>query len=327
MKILVRLPNWLGDMVMSTAFISALSTEYPSADIDVIVKKGLESLIDFIPGISKQYIFSKNDWKGLRGVYRFGRKISKKVKYDLFFCLPDSFSSALMGWSTGATQRIGFKKEFRSMFLTRSLRKPSSIHRVDQYVSLLEQFANKKISSRSVQLKTSTVNIPGVIVINFNSEAESRRMPVEKGASILNALIEAMPTRQFVCIGSAKDKNHVDAILEMVPHASMVTNKGGETPTLSDLISVIASGSVMLTTDSGPAHIANAVGVPTVVTFGAGNETNTAPYNKDRLSVLRLGQLSCEPCLKNTCKFGLPKCLELLEVTRIIDSVKNFIAH
>src|SRR5689334_10332394 len=113
MKILVRLPNWLGDMVMSTAFINALRMEYPSADIDVIVKKGLESLIAFIPAINKKYVFSKEDWKGLRGVYRFGKKISREVKYDVFFCLPDSFSSALMGWSTAARRRIGFKKEFR----------------------------------------------------------------------------------------------------------------------------------------------------------------------------------------------------------------------
>jgi ADP-heptose:LPS heptosyltransferase len=151
-------------------------------------------------------------------------------------------------------------------------------------------------------------------------------MPVAKGASILNALIEALPTREFVCIGSVKDKDHVDAILELVPRASMVTNKGGETPTLSDLIGVIASGAVMLTTDSGPAHIANALGVPVVVTFGAGDENSTAPYNKDRLIVLRLGQLPCEPCVKNTCKFGLPKCLEQLDVARIVDSVKNFVA-
>jgi lipopolysaccharide heptosyltransferase II len=311
---------------MSTAFINALRTEYPSADIDVIVKKGLESLISFIPGINRQYIFSKNDWKGLRDVYRFGKRISKEVKYDLFFCLPDSFSSALMGWSIGARQRIGFKKEFRSMFLTGSFQKPSSLHRVDQYVSLLEQFANKKILSRSVLLKTKTVNASDVIIINFNSEAESRRMPVAKGASILNALIEAMPTRQFVCIGSVKDKDHVDAILKLVPRASAVSNKGGETPALSDLIELIASGTAILTTDSGPAHIANALGIPAVVTFGAGDENSTAPYNKDRLVVLRLGQLPCEPCVKNTCKFGLPKCLEQLEVARIVDSVKNFVA-
>jgi ADP-heptose:LPS heptosyltransferase len=200
------------------------------------------------------------------------------------------------------------------------------MHRVDQYVSLLEQFTNRKISSRSVQLKTNKVNIPGVIVINFNSEAESRRMPVAKGASILNALIEAMPTQQFVCIGSVKDKEHVAAILELVPRASMVTNKGGDTPKLSDLINLIASGTVMLTTDSGPAHIANALGVPVVVTFGAGDENSTAPYNKDRLVGLRLGQLPCEPCVKNICKFGLPKCLEHLEVARIVDSVRNFVA-
>ena len=120
MNILVRLPNWLGDMVMSTSFMQTLQTVYPGAATDVIVKKGLDSLVDFIPVINKRYIFSRDEWKGLSGAIRFGRKIKSEKKYDLFFCLPDSFSSAGMGWATGATERIGFKKELRSFFLTKS---------------------------------------------------------------------------------------------------------------------------------------------------------------------------------------------------------------
>ena len=78
----------------------------------------------------------------------------------------------------------------------------------------------------------------------------------------------------------------------------------------------------MLSTDSGPAHLANALGTHTVVLFGAGNEKNTAPYNKEKRSILRLGQLSCEPCEKNVCvRFGTPQCLEQLSSVRIIDTV------
>jgi heptosyltransferase-2 len=86
----------------------------------------------------------------------------------------------------------------------------------------------------------------------------------------------------------------------------------------------MASSKVLLTTDSGPAHVANAAGVPVVVLFGAGNENNTAPYNEKGRSIIRLGKLPCEPCVKNKCVlYGIPKCMELLDDQIIINNVKE----
>ena len=93
MKILLRLPNWLGDVVMSTAFVNAARQVYPGAEIDVIIKKELGGIAALIPGISKIHLFSKQDYKGLGGVYRFGKSL-RAEKYDLFFNLPFSLSSS-----------------------------------------------------------------------------------------------------------------------------------------------------------------------------------------------------------------------------------------
>src|SRR4051812_14351868 len=120
MNILVRLPNWLGDMVMSIGFLRAVQETYPDDEIDVIVKKGLEGLVPFIEGVNGTYIFSREETKGLKGIVVFGRSIKSKKRYDLFFCLPDSFSSALMGKASGAELRVGYKKELRSILLTHS---------------------------------------------------------------------------------------------------------------------------------------------------------------------------------------------------------------
>jgi len=165
------------------------------------------------------------------------------------------------------------------------------------------------------------------IFINFNSEANSRRMPVNKGASIHNSLIKEIPGAEFICTGGLKEKEHIDSILQQVSTTSSIINKAGQTKNLRELIELIASGAAMLTTDSGPAHIANALGVPVVVLFGAGNEMNTGPYNKKCSTVLRLGQLPCEPCVKNICKFGLPKCLEQMDENKIVQAVQNWLVH
>lgn len=311
-------------MVMSTGFINALRKEYPASNIDVIVKKGLEPLTDFIPVINSRYVFDRNEYKGLGGAYRFGRSIRKEKKYDLFFCLPDSFSSAVMGWATGAKQRIGFRKELRSVFLTCSFNRPEKIHRVEEYVSLLTLFTGKP-SSTAVGLERETVVQESRFILNFNSEAVSRRMPVAKGAAILKELIRTYPGDEVVCIGGVKEKLHIDSIIEEAGRPTQVVNMAGQTKNVGELARLIATGKAMLTTDSGPAHVANALGIPSVVLFGAGNENNTSPYNKDGVSVIRLGKLPCEPCVKNRCIYGLPKCLELLDEQVIIKTLGKYL--
>ena len=140
MNILIRLPNWLGDMVMSTAFVQAVKNRFPDAAVDLVVKKGIDFLLDYFPAHGQRYIFSKEEYKGLTGTRKFGKLIKAQKKYDIFFCLPDSFSSAVMGYAAGATERIGYKKEIRSIFLSHAFSKKNKIHRVEEYVDLLTQF-------------------------------------------------------------------------------------------------------------------------------------------------------------------------------------------
>ncbi|MDQ6761948.1 MAG: hypothetical protein M3015_04875, partial [Bacteroidota bacterium] len=142
MKILVRLPNWLGDMVMSVAFMKELEEAFPKAEISVIVKEGLQSLLSYFPKTKHHFIFSKKEYKGLKGAYRFGKIIAAKEKFDLFCCLPESLSAALMGFATGAKTKIGYKKELRNVLLTKAYSKKKNLHRVEEYVDLLNLFLN-----------------------------------------------------------------------------------------------------------------------------------------------------------------------------------------
>src|SRR3954470_18891319 len=135
MKILIRLPNWLGDVVMSTAFVHGVKQLYPDAEVDVIIKKELASIATLIPGINKVHPFSKQEYSGLSGVYHFGKAL-RHLNYDIFFNLPHSLSSAIIAWACGANQRVGFKKEGGFFLLTHSYKKPFNVHRVNEYLSL-----------------------------------------------------------------------------------------------------------------------------------------------------------------------------------------------
>lgn len=319
-NILIRLPNWLGDMVMSTSFVKAVKDTFPHASVDLIAKKGIDFLLDYFPGHHQHFLFDKKNYNGLKGVYRFGKEIGRQKKYDIFFCLPNSFSSAVMGWSSGATIRVGYKKELRSWMLTHSCQKKEGSHRVEEYIDLLRQFTGKEIEAPAVTLNAPVIKKGISVIVNINSEADSRRLPKEKAIAAIEALRKRIPA-ELILIGSPKEKEFVDSVYNALVTKENVRNLAGQT-SLPQLIELLASAAVMLTTDSGPAHVANALGTHTVVLFGAGNERNTSPFNKEANTVIRLGQLPCEPCVSNICKqYGVPKCLLLLDEEKIVSEV------
>ena len=324
MHIIIRLPNWLGDLVMSTAFVRELAAAFPGAIIDVIVKKGIDGVVDYLPGIRHKYVFDKQAYPGLKGAWRFGKMVGEKGKPDIVYCLPESFSSAVMAMATGARVRLGYRKEMRSFLLTSTLKKNESLHRVDQYLELLQLQQIRKPKAPAVFLQSRSEVKPNRIIININSEAEARRLPVEKAIPVLN-LLRASTDAELVLVGSPKEVPHVMAVYNGLGNTMGVEVMAGKT-NLTQLMDLLATAPVMLTTDSGPMHLANALGVHTVALEGASDEKNTAPYNARKRTLIRSGLLPCEPCVKNICKFGVPKCLLNMQDRIIVDAVLAVLA-
>ncbi len=228
MKILVRLPNWLGDVVMSTAFIGAVKQFYPLAQVDVIIKKELSAIAALIPGINQIHSFSKAEFPGLGGVYRFGKSLRAK-QYDIYFNLPDSLSSAVMAKATGAKQRIGYSKEGGFLLLTKVCKRPVKVHRVDEYLSILEQVNQMPVTGRKVQLNPTEVKPNDLVLVNFNSEAESRRMPLDKGRELLALLTATFDDKHFGLLGGPKDAVYIEQLLVNAPNINRITNYAGKT--------------------------------------------------------------------------------------------------
>jgi lipopolysaccharide heptosyltransferase II len=321
MKILVRLPNWLGDMVMSVGFLHQLPYFFPDAEVSVIAKKGIQDLLTFFPPLKHQFIFNKDQYKGISGAIRFGKEIRQTEKFNLFFSLPNSFSSALIGYAAGTNKRIGYKKELRQIMLSDAYDIPEGIHRVEEYIRLLELYTGKKAQKPDVTLKHQ-FSKKDYVVVNINSEANSRRLTVNKAVELLNGIRRDIE-QEIILIGAPKEKPFVTEVLNQLENKSGIMNKAGET-SLVQLAELLASARLMLSTDSGPAHLADALHTFTVVLFGAGNENHTAPYNKEFRQVIRLGELSCEPCENNECvRYGIPQCLERLNTSMIVQTIKQ----
>ncbi len=323
-KICVRLPNWLGDAVMSLGFLRLLRQAYPSAFISVVIKKRLEPLITELPEINEVFIFTKDKYKGLRGVWKYGKRLAERHRFDLFFVLPDSFSSAMMAFASGAKKRIGFKKEGRSFLLTDVYKKPVGRHRVEDYASLIQQFNPSVLDSKPiVQLPFEKVEITEpYLIVNTNSESLTSRLPVEKAVELIR-LVQQQFSLPIKLTGSPKEAAYVDEVIEQLPNKKNIENLAGKT-NLNELITLIQSASFMISSDSGPAHIASASGIPLVVVTGAGNEHSTGPYQNPKAIAVRNGTLPCEPCVKNYCKLApLPQCLVQMQMQKAIDAANT----
>ncbi len=324
-NILIRLPNWLGDMVMATAFVEAVKTMYPNAEIDLIAKQGIDFLLDYFPTHNKRIVFCKQQYEGLKGARAFGKKIRKEKKYDLFLCLPDSLSAATMGAAINAKTSVGFKKDVRFLLLTNTYKKNKKLHRVEEYIDMLSQFLKSKINTPSVKLSFNKNESANTVIININSEASSRRLPREKAISIVNTIRKNI-YNEIILIGSAAESQAVNEVYEMLDDKTNILNLAGQT-SLPQLEELLASCKAVISTDSGPAHVSNALHTNTIVLFGAGNEFNTAPYNKSFCTVVRLGKLACEPCVNNNCKlYGIPECLLQLDENIIVGELQKILA-
>ena len=324
-NILIRLPNWLGDMVMATSFVEAVKKNYPEAEVDLIAKQGIDFLLDYFPSHNKRIVFSKKEYDGLKGARTFVKKIRKDKKYDLFFCLPDSLSAATMGAAINAKKSIGFKKNVRFLLLTNIYKKHKKLHRVEEYIDLLAQFSKKKINVPPVYLQTNENKFSNTLIININSEASSRRLPKEKAISIINTIRKNIQ-HEIVLIGSPAESEFVMEVYQLLDDKKNISNLSGKT-SLQELVMLFASCKAVLSTDSGPAHLSNALNKNTLVLFGAGDELNTAPFNKDFCTVLRLGKLACEPCVNNTCElYGIPECLLQLDEHIITEKIQEMLA-
>lgn len=310
---------------MAYPFLNSLERTYPKAKITIIAKKGLESLVPYLGNFTEVVPFSKKEYPGLKGVYRFGKKLKKSNNYDLFICLPDSFSAAVMGYASGSRHRVGYRKELRQWMLTHATNfPPEETHRSEVYRNLLKHYhpAIQVHPIDYLEIKTPEKVFPlplgKNLVFNVNSNAASRRLPIFKALEFINHWIETTEYN-LILPGHSSEFDYVENIVKLAAHPDRIFNLAGKT-TIPELMAVLQQADQMVTTDTGIAHLGNAMGTPTVMLLGAADERVTAPIFSARLQMPRVPNLACAPCVRNTCKVGGVPCLTGLDGTNLIES-------
>jgi len=290
----------------------------------------LAGLLDLFPMVRQVYEFDKKENGSIKGLYQFGNHIRQMQQYDLFFVLPDSFSSALMAFASRSKQHIGYANEARSFLLTKSYAFPKEkIHRCRKYIRLLELYFQTEIKDISNRFSATPKYLASVdfgskpqIVLNLQSVAASRSMPLSKSIEIIKTIRNSI-NASIILSGLEKDQAFMKQLCEHFENPDYLIDLSGKT-SLMEFASLLYQSDLVIGVDSGPAHLANALGLSSIVFLGAGDVEETGPFEQDNLVVLKVS-LPCSPCISNTCHLETLDCLHKISLIELSDAIQKLL--
>lgn len=316
MKIAVFSPNWVGDATLSLPFINMLKSQNSKSEIIVVCKDWVAPVYQKNPNIDNIISFSSKELKGTINTIKKGLYL-RKQKIDLFYTLTDSLRSALIMWLSKAKNRIGYRSQMRTIFLTSTLRLPlTGLHRSNKYLNLIGidnlEYTDKYIFISKDEIewakeKLKKHNIKNFVALFPFSISSSRTFPKNKIKEWI-----ADSKKQYIIFGADSDKNEALNIVSQNRNISIHSFCGDIT--LRKSIALISLADYALAADSGLGHISSIIGVSTVSFFGAKRSVTTRPIGNN---IILDKSERCEPCKKNIC------CLNVITKSDIDSSLKS----
>jgi len=292
-NILIIKPSAMGDIVLALPALSALRRSFPQAKISWLVRPEFADLLRGHPDLDELIFFDRrllSKWWYQPRAFReliqlFGRL--RGGQYDLVFDFQGLFRTGFFTWKTGCKRRIGMAgaREFANLFYTdKVLQDLSCVHLVDFYLKMVASAGAQEggiefklprdtafAETVDKLLKSQVVNGNYVVLVPGAARPE-KRWPIERFAQLADK-IKAKFGLPIVTIGSQGEREYIGRI------GSRVINMAGKT-TLSELIALLKQASLVVSNDTGPGHIAAALGVPLVMLFGPTNPARLCPYQR-----------------------------------------------
>lgn len=332
-NIIVRMPNWLGDLVMATPILADLRAALPNAKITAMCQGGSSALISADPNLDEIYAFAKpSGWLHREPHAQIIEKL-RQGEYDLGLLLTNSFSSAWWFWRGHVKNRIGYEGNLRSPLLNFPLKHPANIqtqHLVKTYKELLAPLGipvsdskpklyltPAEIASSFEWLKARNIDPDQHVIIGVNPGAaygSAKCWLPERFVEVSKHLI-SNPNVRILYFGDAAGKPLVDKICQEIdsPH---VINAAAKT-SLRELLGLISRCRLLLTNDSGPMHIADALDVPLIALFGSTSDVKTGPY---RGGLVIHKRVECSPCYKKVCPIDF-RCMKRIESDEVYQAI------
>ncbi|MCX6075035.1 MAG: lipopolysaccharide heptosyltransferase II [Campylobacterales bacterium] len=319
MKILIILPNWLGDAVMATPAIEALCTLYPEAQLTIVGSYVSIEALKHHPQCIRHYVDeTKKGGNRFRNTYRFAKEIGG---HDMGVTFRNQLHSSLLLFWSKTPITVGRSAWHSSFLLTHAIKPTYPSHLVEQYRDIAQALSQKPLLIENLKLhipphpyKRPTLGInPGA------TYGSAKRWYPEKFAEVARTYADRYAIVIFGGPNEVEMANDIEKRLE----GTTVTNLAGKT-SVEELCSMIGGLDLFITNDSGPMHVAAAYQVPTVAIFGPTNHTETSQWRNTKNVIVR-HEMECSPCMKRECPLKHHECMKGITANEVISAVKNLI--
>ncbi|MDN3508805.1 MAG: lipopolysaccharide heptosyltransferase II [Candidatus Neptunochlamydia sp.] len=332
-SIIVRMPNWLGDLVMATPILIDLRNAFPKAEITAMCQENVAPLLEHDPVVDELFRFKRSKGMIRRIHERNVVAHLKQGRYDLGILLTNSFSSAWRFWKGNVKNTIGYRGDRRNFLLSHPIlfpEKRKEQHLVLTYKELLAPLGIP-VSETFPCLIVSEEEIKNgwEIVKRFDIPPDAKLIGINPGAAFGTAkcwfperfrevaknLVEADPRHVVLFFGDGSHKQLIGNICVDLP--KRVINLAAKT-TLREFLALIKICSVLLTNDSGPMHIADGLDVLLVALFSSTSLVATGPYRQSKNVIQK--KVPCSPCFKRICPIDFP-CMKKIGVEEVTEAV------
>lgn len=336
-RILVKTPNWLGDLVMSLPALRAIRDSFPAARLSVLVRRELGSFFEGAMWIDEVIPYRLRD--GLAGMLDNATAVSeiRARHFDLAVLFPKSFRAALWVTLAGVPRRAGYVADRRGFMLTHRAEMREEVERAHQVYHWLvmvgetigaegsaEDYrlnagAHSKERMRAWLAKRRTrAAQPLVALAPVAAYGPAKEWPPERYSALTDILAERHGA-ECVLVGGIDDRARCEEIAARSKAGALVAS--GET-TVGELIALLMECRGFAGNDSGCMHLAGALGLPTVAVFGSTDPVRTGPLGPFTRVIYRA--LECSPCLERTCRFGHYNCLRDITAEEVAGALEEF---
>jgi lipopolysaccharide heptosyltransferase I len=339
MNILIIKPSSLGDVVQALPVLEVLHERFPSAQIDWLVNEEIADILSGNPFLRTVHLWDRASWRKPRllpaAMGRTARLLRelRRARYDLILDLQGLLRSSLMARLSGGREIVGFAdaRELAPLFYHRKVRAPvAAMHSVERYVLAVggnpsrgKQFpivfsAREKQAANTLLARADyDINRPLVIFV-VGARWATKQWPPENFAALAEKLA-ASDGAQVALIGSRSEAPLASRIASTC--RCPMLDFSGKT-TLKQLAYLFQRAKVVVGNDSGPTHIAAAVGTPVVALYGPTSPVRTGPYGEQH--AVLTSSLPCSPCFRRMCKLGTP-CMTDISVEAVYRACKPFL--
>lgn len=339
-KVLVVKLRSIGDTVLATPSLIALRRFLPDAQIDILLESWVAPLLDGFDFVDNVLSVGSGTGERFRMMLRLYRE-----GYDVAFNLHGGTTSTFFTAASRAPHRVGYA-EYQYSFLYNHLyssaadfwKKPKT-HSAEQQLALLG-FAGVPVEDRP----KSKLAVSQTALGSIEAKIRSQRSEISNFKSQI-ALIHpaaAFATKQWATENFARIAEYLNSrglqavavaarnegeILNKLKAVSRVPIVAFDDLTLPEITALASMSRVFVGNDSGIAHIAAAVGTPTVVIFGSSNRDHWSPWT-DAPNEIVFEEFHCQPCAGYECKeFGEPRCILGVRPERVEAAVEKVLSN